>query len=313
VDAPAGAPVAHGTHAGIPVLSLYGGERAAVEEALPTVDLVVVDLPDVGCRYYTYAWTVIEALKQAARRDRPVIVLDRPNPLGGRVEGNLPESDTYSAVCASRVPVRHGLTLGELTLWNRLVHGIDGALEIIRCGGWRRDSEWPRLGFPWIPPSPALRDFASVAIYPGTCLVEGTNLSEGRGTERPFTCVGAPFLDGRALAAALTSHPCLDGIAVRPVEFTPRSSKWAGERCGGVALEVTDQYRARPARAGLAVIEAAMRISGFRFEARHFDALAGTSRWREQLEAGVAAVEIAAAWEADELRFAEERRQVELY
>jgi len=314
VDAAAGAPVGHSQLGDIPVLSLYGADISPLEGALGTVDALVVDLPDVGCRYYTYGWTVREVLKLAARHGKPVYCLDRPNPLDGMtIEGNKPDRAYDSAVCASSVPVRHGLTLGELALWNRRSLGLDVDISVVTAEGWQRPMAWFETGLPWTPPSPALRSGEAASFYPGTCLIEGTNVSEGRGTEAPFTMIGAPFLDGRRLATLLSDEEAMAGALVEPVSFTPQSSKWADQRCSGVRLTMNHRSEFRPVRAGLALVAALVTHPEFAFLPGQFDALAGTGSWRERLARGMPPSGIAEEWESDEVNFRVEREALLLY
>lgn len=312
--AAAGVAVPHGTAGDVPVMSLYGADSGTVAAALEGVDGIIVDLPDVGCRYYTYPWTVRETIRLAGPRGLPVVLLDRPNPLGGTaVEGNLPDTDVDSAVCASRVPVRHGLTLGELAQWNVEDRSIDADLTVFPCNGWRRDMRWDRTGLPWVPPSPALRSFEAALLYPGTCLVEGTTISEGRGTEMPFQVVGAPSVDADALAGSLTRSELTRGARFSPVAFTPRTSKWVDQECRGVRIEVDDATVFRPVAAGLALIHALMEVPGFAFRDSSFDLLAGTPSWRRALLLGHPPEKVVAGWDADERCFSEERRSVLRY
>ncbi len=314
VDAAAGSPVGHSQLGATPVLSLYGADLSPVNEAMDTVDALVVDLPDVGCRYYTYSWTVREVLKLAARHGKAVHLLDRPNPLDGvRIEGNIPETGYDSAVCASSVPVRHGLTLGELAWWNRYDLDLEVEILVITVDGWRRGMAWADTGLPWTPPSPAITSAEAAAFYPGSCLIEGTNVSEGRGTDAPFVMVGAPFVDGARLVAALRSDDTFTGASIEPVDFTPHSSKWAGRLCQGVRLTISNRHEFRPVRAGLALVAALASHPGFDFLPRQFDALAGTASWREALARGVTPTEISHAWESDENRFRAEREPILQY
>lgn len=313
-DAAAGAPIGHSQLNDLPVLSLYGADMSPVDEAIGGIDALVVDLPDVGCRYYTYGWTVREVLKLAARHGKPVYCLDRPNPLGGTmIEGNIPDEGVDSAVCASAVPVRHGLTLAELALWNRGHFGLDVDISVTTAEGWDRDMTPYETGLPWVPPSPALTEAESVFLYPGTCLLEGTNISEARGTDAPFTMAGAPWLDGTSLARRLSEEEAWDGARVEPVTFTPQSSKWAGEQCQGVRFTVQDREHFRPVGAGLALIAALADHPEFSFRAGQFDALAGTSSWRERLVDGATAAGIADEWAEGEDRFRKQREAVLLY
>ena len=314
VEAAAGAPVGHSLLGDTPVLSLYGADLDPVEEALDTVDVLAIDLPDVGCRYYTYGWTVREVLKLAARAGKPVYCLDRPNPLDGiTVEGSMPDPGYDSAVCASSVPVRHALTLGELALWQRVDLGRDVEIVVLTAGNWSRDLAWGDTRLPWTPPSPAMQTVEAAEFYPGTCLIEGTNVSEGRGTAAPFTTIGAPFLDGDALAAALRADEAFGGVTIEPIEFTPHSSKWADRACRGIQLTLRDRRAFRPVRAGLALVAALAAHPEFEFLPRQFDALAGTAEWRERLLRGETPGEIAAGWEPDESAFRVERERGLLY
>lgn len=312
--AAAGEKVPHASLGRVPVMSLYGANRGAVEAALEGVDGIIIDLPDVGCRYYTYPWTVRETLYLAAPRALQVVLLDRPNPLGGlAIEGSVPDREVLSPVCASRVPVRHGLTLGELTRWNIRDHGIEADLTVIPCAAWRRDMLWDGTGLPWVPPSPALRSFEAALLYPGTCLIEGTTISEGRGTSTPFQVVGAPEIDADRLVHSLMRSELTRAVRFRPVTFVPGESKWNGEEIRGVRLDVEDPALVRPVATGLALVHALMRVPGFAFHDRTFDLLAGTSGWRTALLEGQSPEEIVAGWEGDERRFREGRRSVLLY
>lgn len=299
----AGEAVPHTSRDGVPVLSMYGADPDPVREALSRADWLLVDLPDVGCRYYTYGWTLREALKLAEDHDLPVTVLDRPNPLGGLViEGNLPER-VDSPVCAARVPVRHGLTLGELALWHRHALSLDVEIGVAATAGWRRSMLWPDTGLRWHRPSPALGSFDAALAYPGTCLLEGTNVSEGRGTDSAFLLTGAPFVDGTALARTLNAADCLAGATAEAARFTPRSGKWASLECSGIRLALTDRDTFRPLLAGLALVAALSAFEGFAFRPSHFDALAGTSSWRAAIATGQDLEEITRGWGAARQHF----------
>ncbi len=310
----AGAEVGHSSLGDVPVLSLYGADPEPVEKALETADGVIVDLPDAGCRYYTYPATVQETLRLCGSRGVPVVLLDRSNPLGGMaIEGNLPDPGIESDVCASRVPVRHGLTLGELTRWNVAHRHIGVDFSVIPCAGWKREMLWPQTDLPWVPPSPALRSFSATLIYPGTCLLEGTTMSEGRGTETPFEVVGAPGVDAGLLADRLSAGSLTTGARFEPAAFTPAASKWQGQECNGVRVVVEDPVSFHPVATGLAIVHALMTALGFAFRDRFFDLLSGTSRVREQLQAGADPADIAAGWAEDERVFREARRSILLY
>lgn len=291
--APAGAAIPHQRTGAVPVLSMYGSDLQPVDDAIAQVGCLVVDLQDVGCRYYTYNWTIRELMRLAARHGKSVTVLDRPNPLGGHaIEGNLP-THTDSPVCASPVPVRHALTVGELAAYNQHATGLDLELHVLRCDGWDRSMLWAEDDLPFVPPSPNLRTPEAIILYPGTCLLEGTVVSEGRGTESPFTMLGAPFVDPSLLRASIPES-VLAGVDIEPVSFVPAESKWAGERCRGLQLHVTDPKAVRSVPLGLALVAGLMPLPGFAFRERFFDALAGGRGWREDLLRGGPIEEIVA-------------------
>ena len=253
----------------IPVSSLYG---RTFESLTPTagdlaeVDVLLIDLQDVGSRYYTYIWTMALALGAAARAGVAVIVLDRPNPLGGvDIEGGTVEPACESFVGLGAVPVRHGMTAGEIARlvraglpWGgpRFAKPLDCELMVVPARGWRRAHTFEATGLPWVMPSPNMPTLDTAFVYPGQCLLEATNLSEGRGTTRPFEIVGAPFLDGYRLAARLEALG-LPGVRFRPLSFRPMFHKFSGRSCGGVQLHVTDRAAFQPYRAGLALLAAA--------------------------------------------------------
>jgi uncharacterized protein YbbC (DUF1343 family) len=322
------APV-RGERAGVPapVVSLYAGTARSLAPApasLAGLDALVVDLQDVGARYYTFAWTMALCMRACAAAGLPVIVLDRPNPLGGlRLEGNLPEPGWTSFVGLYPLPIRHGLTIGELAAWVNERHGLGCDLTVVPMRGWRRGMAWEDTGLPWVPPSPNMPTPDTARVYPGGCLVEGTNLSEGRGTTRPFEWVGAPFLDGARLARALAGRG-LPGVRFRPATFQPGFHKWTGRRCGGVQVHVVDPARFRPVATYLTLIAEARRQgrAAFRWRRppyefeRHrlpFDLVAGGPAVRRALERGVAPARLARRWRRDLAAFARARRPYLLY
>ncbi len=239
---------------GIPVWSLYADRRAPDPAWLQGLDVMLVDLWDVGCRVYTFAWTLRLTLEVCGRAGVKVVVLDRPNPLGRAVEGNLLRPRWRSFVGMEPIPMRHGLTLGELARWMCRPGGVACELEVVELEGWD-GGLWPATGRPWVMPSPNMPAFDTALVYPGTVLLEGTNASEGRGTTRPFEIVGGPWLRGDELAGALARYD-LPGVVFRPVGFEPTFQKWAGRPCGGVHLHVTDPQAFRPYRTGLALLTA---------------------------------------------------------
>jgi uncharacterized protein YbbC (DUF1343 family) len=279
---------------GVPVRSLYG---ASFDDLSPRavdlagLDLVVVDLQDVGSRYYTFVWTAVLVLRACVARGVRVMVLDRPNPLGGvRREGRSQDASFRSFVGLEAVPVRHGLTLGEIVAWRAEVEGAGrGAVEIVGVHDVARETHAPEWDRPFVPPSPNMPTYETALVYPGGCLIEGTNLSEGRGTTRPFEIVGAPWLDGEALARDL-ARTGLPGFVARPLVFVPTFHKHAGLACGGVQIHV------RPCATYLALVAIARRLGGEAFAFRTeryefvdhipaFDLLTGDTEARVRIEA----------------------------
>lgn len=233
----------------VPVYSLYGetfDDLSPRPEWLEGLDVVVIDLQDVGSRYYTFVWTAALMLKACAKAGVPCAVLDRPNPLGGVVMEGAPQRPGYrSFVGLYDVPVRHGMTIGEILTMVRAIEGLEReSLHVVKMFGYDRSMSWFDTELPWVLPSPNMPTPNTAFVYPGGCLIEGTNLSEGRGTTRPFEIWGAPFVDGRRLARELANHA--EGAVLRPLTFQPTFHKWAGQRCGGVQVHVTDAAKFRP-------------------------------------------------------------------
>jgi uncharacterized protein YbbC (DUF1343 family) len=239
---------------GLPVHSLYSEVRQPTGKMLEGLDVLLFDLQDVGVRVYTFVWTMALAMEACAREGVRFAVLDRPNPVGGIVlEGPVLRSGFESFVGLHPIPLRHGLTTGELARWLNAEQGIGCDLEIVQMEGWRREMRWPDTGLPWVLPSPNLPTPNSCDVYPGMVLVEGTNLSEGRGTTKPFELVGAPWLDPRMLAERMASWR-LPGVAFRGCSFEPTFQKHAGRLCGGIQLHVTDPGSFRPVRTAVALL-----------------------------------------------------------
>lgn len=286
---------------GLPVVSLYGRTReslAPAPEDLRDLDVLVFDVPDVGSRYYTYNWTMLLAMEACAALGKSFVVCDRPNPLGGEVEGAPQDPDFLSFVGLHPIAVRHGTTSGELARLLAAERGLDLDLAVSHMRGWARDVAYRDTGLPWIPPSPNIPTVESARVYPGMALLEGTNLSEARGTARPFEMFGAPWLEPLALTEALADLE-LPGVSFLPTRFRPMFEKHAGETCGGAMLEVTDSAAFRPFETGLSVIETARRVAprdfAWRSEPYEFDSrpaidvLTGSARFRESLDAGAGA------------------------
>lgn len=303
-----GLEVGHGVdeRTGLPVYSLYGEARKPTPEMLGGIDALVFDIQDAGVRFYTYLWTMALCMQAAAENGLRFVVLDRPNPITGmRAEGPVLEPGYESYVGLYPVALRLGLTVGELA---RLVNdhfGVGADLTVIPLEGWRREMWYDETGLPWVAPSPNLPSLDTAIVYPGTCLVEGTNLSEGRGTTRPFEMIGSPWLDGFALAEALNDLG-LAGVRFRPTAFIPTFSKHANETCYGVQLHVTDRDAFMPVPAALHLIAAARSQSPARFAwasyfpegTRPFDLLIGNGTVRAQLDEGTPVNHIVAAWAA---------------
>jgi uncharacterized protein YbbC (DUF1343 family) len=282
---------------GLPVYSLYSETRRPTAEMLDGIDVLLVDLQDVGCRVYTFAWTLLYCLEACAERGIRVCVLDRPHPLGQpAVEGPILQPAFRSFVGEAAIPLLHDLTLGELASYLNLTRGIGAALDVVPLAGWDDRPAYRRTGLAWIPPSPNLPRLEGVDWYAGTVLLEGTNLSEGRGTTTPFELIGAPFLDPDALAGRLAEQD-LPGVVVRPVRFEPTFSKWQGRSCGGVWLHATDRAAMRPVRTALAILAAAAQLAAGEFAWKEppyeyeetlapIDILSGSAALREAIDIG---------------------------
>ena len=312
---------------GLRIYSLYG---EAVESLRPTgeqlrgLDALVIDLQDVGSRYYTFQATMLYCLEAAAAHGVRVVVLDRPNPVGGAaVEGPDLRPGFDSFVGPHPITTRHGMTVGELARLYKAERTIAVDLDVIPCDGWRRGMFFEQTGLPWVLPSPNMPTPDTALVYPGQCLLEGTNLSEGRGTTQPFGLCGAPWIDARELARRLAAAG-LPGVRFRPAWFRPTFQKFAGRTCGGVQLHVTDREAFRPVRTGLAVLAAMRELSGGHFRWRTetyefvshvlaIDLLFGSDRERMALEAGTPWPEIAAAWAPEEAAFRERRKPYLIY
>lgn len=309
---------------GLRVWSLYGPGRAPTPAMLKGLDLLLLDLQDVGARYYTFIWTMALALSACGRAGIPLLVLDRPNPLGGiLVEGNVLDPRFASFVGLHPLPVVHGMTMGELAYFFNDRFGLGAALRVIPMRGWRREMPWEETGLLWIAPSPNMPTPETARVYPGACLVEGTNLSEGRGTTRPFESVGAPFMDPHRWADALNRLD-LPGVSFRPCSFQPTFHKFKGQLCGGVQWHVMDARRFKPYLTGLAVVSTARRLAPrqfawrkppYEFERKRLpiDLLCGTDSIRKAIEAGHPLSRIEASWQPGLAAFKRLRQRFFLY
>jgi uncharacterized protein YbbC (DUF1343 family)/CubicO group peptidase (beta-lactamase class C family) len=300
---------------GLPVYSLYGERRKPTAETLQGIDTLVFDIQDAGCRFYTYISTLGLVLEAAAEHKVKVVVLDRPNPIGGvAVAGPVLDAGRESFVGFHTLPVRYGLTIGELALLFNAERKIGADLEVVRLEGWRRGDFYDRTGLAWVNPSPNLRSLTEALLYPGIGLLETTNVSVGRGTDRPFEWVGAPWLDGRRLAAALAEQP-LAGVRFVPVTLTPTGSVHKGKACGGVQIIVEDWARFEPLRTGLAIACQMRRLypeaDGWQVE--RFDVLLGHKATWEGVKRGASWQELEKAWQPELRQFEERRRAFFLY
>ncbi len=299
--------------------SLYGEQRRPSREMLDPIDVMVIDIQDIGVRYATYLSTVALVLDACAESEVDVVILDRPNPLGGsQVSGNLLEEAFASFVGTHRMPVLHGLTVGEFgRMW---AHDLDLPVpEVVPMLGWQREMWFDQTGLPWVLPSPNLPTLDSVALYPATCLIEGTNLSEGRGTTRPFEMVGAPWIDAETLSAALVGLN-LPGMAFRPVTFTPTFSKHQGIPCHGVQSYLIDRTTADTVRFGAELLTTLKRLYPEHFvwlpgqDGLHFiDLLAGSNALRQTVDNGATLDDLLESWNADAAAFTLERQDILLY
>jgi uncharacterized protein YbbC (DUF1343 family) len=309
---------------GVPVHSLYGARREPSDEMLEGCDGVVIDLPDIGARPYTYLWTAVLMMRRCAGAGITVFVLDRPNPIGGAaVEGPVLDGRYASFVGLYPLPMRHGLTIGETLAMIDCNEGLGCRIEVIRAAGWKRALYFDETGLPWILPSPNIPTPLSALLNPGTVMLEGTNLSEGRGTTRPFEIVGALWIEPDRFAGELAGiGPA--GATFRPLWFTPAWDKHAGTRCGGVQIHVVDRSAFTPVRCGAAVIAAAAALYPDRFrwseppyeyeyDRPPIDMIAGGPRLRETIEGGGDLAAMFKDWSRDEEAFLSMREPFLLY
>jgi uncharacterized protein YbbC (DUF1343 family) len=292
---------------GLPIYSLYGRTASPTDSMLAGVDLMLVDLQDAGARYYTYIATATEVMKAAVKRNMPVVILDRPNPIGGVMAGNVLDTAFRSFVGLLPMPMRHGLTLGEMARFANDTLGIHADLTVVPVAGWQRRDYYDETGLPFIRPSPNLPTLESLIHYPGLCLFEGTNLSVGRGTEHPFEQIGAPWLDADAVLARLSLAPP-PGVAFEPVTFTPHApgdGKYADSAVQGIRLRVLSRAQYDPVQTAVMLL-AAIRDAQpgkLTFIASHFDRLAGTDLLRVGLQSGLGAAQLMRGWESEREAF----------
>ena len=296
----------------VPVFSLYGETRRPTREMFEPIDVLVVDLQDVGTRVYTFIYTLSYCMEAARDFGWKMVVLDRPNPIGGiEVEGNCLEKGWRSFVGRYPLPMRHGLTIGELALLFNELYGIGCDLEIIAMQGWHRDMFFEETGLPWVAPSPNLPTPTSAIVYPGQVIWEGTNVSEGRGTTQPFEFCGAPFIDPRQLVSELG---VIGGAVLRPIFFEPTANKWAGQVCGGAQIHVTDASPYRPYATSLRLLQTVCQLwpdkfawkqppYEYEFERLPIDLILGSQKIRKALEEMTPIADIEATWQDDLTEF----------
>ncbi|HUF27713.1 MAG TPA: DUF1343 domain-containing protein [Gemmatimonadaceae bacterium] len=300
---------------GVPIYSLYGETRVPTPEMLADIDVLVYDIQDVGARVYTYEWTMVLAAEAAARAGKPFVVLDRPNPIrGDRVEGGVLREEFSSFVGLHPVALRYGLTAGELLRYLVGIGRVQANVTVVPMSGYRRSMWWEETEIPWTRPSPNLRDMDATILYTGTVFFEGTNLSEGRGTDRPFRLVGAPWLDAAGVAGTLNALE-LPGVRF---DVTSRrigaGQKWAGDSIPMVEVVITDRDRVRPVEVGARMLEAMYALHRDRWQWRisHFDRLAGTDEFRRAIESGSVG-ELLERWDAESRAFAERTMPYRIY
>lgn len=315
------------TYRGIPVYSLYGHDEASLKptrDSLKDVEVLICDLQDVGARYYTFIYTIAFCMEVAKETGTKVVVLDRPNPINGhQVEGNLVAPSFRSFVGWFPLAARHGMTVGELAQMFRHEFDLQCDLEVVTMKGWHRRRYMDELDTPWVLPSPNMPTVDTAVVYPGMCLIEGTELSEGRGTTRPFEFFGAPYVDPEALVKRLREFR-LPGVRFRPIYFKPGFQKHAGQTCGGAQLHVTRRKAFKSLLTGVAALKAAHDLYPKEFQFRHrayefvdkipaIDLLAGNAKLRFQLETGASLQEIEGSWEDERQTFLETRKKYLLY
>ncbi|RJQ81731.1 MAG: DUF1343 domain-containing protein [Desulfobacteraceae bacterium] len=308
----------------IPVFSLYSRTRRPTRDMFEPIDILMVDLQDVGTRVYTFVYTLSYCMEAAKSLGKKIIVLDRPNPIGGTlVEGNCLDAAWSSFVGRYPLPMRHGMTIGELALMFNTEFGIGCDLEVIPMGGWRRDMQFHQTGLPWVAPSPNLPAPVSALVYPGQVIWEGTNVSEGRGTTQPFELFGAPFIDPDRILKVLGGRH-LPGATLRPMEFEPTFNKWQGQVCRGFQLHVTDPEQFRPYHASLCLLRTILGCHGdsfqwkqppyeYEYERLPIDLILGDQQIRLRLEASEPLDAIEASWQENLAAYDDMRRRYYLY
>lgn len=308
----------------VPVFSLYNKKREPSQEMLDLIDVLIIDLQDVGTRVYTFSSTMLNCLKACARANKKVIILDRPNPLGGeKVEGNLLQPDLYSFVGPFSLPMRHGLTIGEMAIIFNDALNIGCELEIIRMEGWKRNMLWKDTGLRWVMPSPNMPYPETAMVYPGQVLLEGTNISEGRGTCRPFELFGAPYIDTKKILKAINKN-ALKGCYLQEFSFKPTFNKWMGRLCYGFFIHILDPYTFEPYFASLSILQAIIKThpKEFRWKKPPYeyeynklpiDLLIGNKILRIDLESGLSPSIIKEKWAQELESYVKWKKEYHIY
>lgn len=299
---------------GLPVYSLYGKTRKPTPEMLEDVDVLIFDIQDAGARFYTYIYTMALAMEAAKEQGIPFIVLDRPNPLGGtKVEGPVLDPAFASFVGQYAIPLRHGMTVGELAEFFNAEIGIGADLEVVEMKGWKRNTFYDETGLPFVPPSPNMPTLDTALVYPGTALIEGTNLSEGRGTTKPFEFIGAPFINSAELAGKLNALE-LQGVSFRAASFTPAFSKHSGQLSHGIQVHVTDREAYLPVETGLHIVKTIYDLYPDQVQlTTFFNNLIGNDWISQGIKDGMTVEEMKERWQGDLKEFKKVRRQYLLY
>jgi uncharacterized protein YbbC (DUF1343 family)/CubicO group peptidase (beta-lactamase class C family) len=309
----ANVPSATDEKTGLPIHSLYGETRRPTAETLDGLDVIVVDIQDIGARFYTYTTTMAYVLEETARKQLPVIVLDRPNPIDGvQIEGPMLDKAQFGFTGYMSMPIRHGMTMGELARLFNSENKIGANLTVVELRNWRRDAWFDETGLPWINPSPNMRNLIQATLYPGIGAFESTNISVGRGTDTPFEQIGAPWIDGVELSEALNARR-LPGIRFYPVRFTPTATKYSGQECQGVFMVVTNRAVLRPVRVGVEVASLLQKMYGSKFELDAAERLFGSKEGLARIRAGDDPATIAQSWIAGESRWRLLRNQYLIY
>lgn len=307
------------------IYSLYGKTRKPTEEMLEDVDVIIYDVQDVGAKFYTYISSLYHAMQAAKEHDRPIIVLDRPNPIRADiVQGPVTEPDFFSFVGIAPLPIRYGMTVGEIAQWfnGEELRGevIDADLTVIELTNYERDLDYDKTGLPWVPPSPNMPDLETAYIYPGTCLFEGTNVSEGRGTEKPFLIIGAPFIDAVEWLKEIPNE-VTNGLEIQPTRFVPLSlpgkvsnPKYEDEECQGVEITILDDSEITPIPLAVAMLTALRDLYPDDFETKSFmNLLWGSDRLRNMLDNGASFEYIIESYEDDLEEFEDSRKKYLIY